>query len=1306
MKKTALSRRGRRTDLALVVLLGAGLVPSLVSAQSVISVRALPAQPATAAPAPIVTPAPAAAQPAGVVGTGVGVAGAGAPPAPLSAAEIEDIKADFADADATERDAMRAYYKDLGVDLDKLLSGQPGDMAADMAVVMTLLQAVQALDFARTPQAVLAARAQLGFGERPQPASSNTDALAKWIHLQVMAGEWEIFTKFMTEAAGADAVGIYAHILQSSNRPKGDPSKVDPPFLPEEILALADAAPGELSDWQFDVLSQLLKQSATKYSVGPMLAKIEAGTRVFGNDSAERRDRSVKFLVAAGLVVEAYKYFPSLDEARLMKDARLILNHAKYHEDLATGRRADDDADKNRRTAWGLYCEVALIASADVATRQEAMRRAIDLLPAMPPAMASDWLKQVFASDSLGPAALEVIALKAVSLRDTKLDLPQRAQIILTMKEAVDTLLAQQGVDVRMLKVPLHMLTAALVSEAEAALDDKNRPQDMFGGGGGGGVSKETELLFRALPDDKWLGVLEPSLATRAYKAAVGISTSVDETDVALDYVSHAVQRYPAQGVEFADDFLIAWQKKLVPAVQNDNMNYYFFWRDSVPAAPLTRGRQRRNLDRLSRLMTVLDKIGVESRRLPSVAAVFRACHGKTEVFTRDGITAVFGPLEKLAPDTASSLADQMRLGLSGDWRDKRAQQSAGMKRTPAELSAMVENGYALAIELIDHAMTQKTDSWRFAVTKAALTYDRLQYKQTEKKQDFATYNQYRKEAFGAFAQTADRYAEMVRKGDQREDATVYLAWFNAAVGSTELNYLTREDLLVEGSPQDDQIDLIKKSIASLPADAASRHTSVFARALSDNMGRLDPEVKPRIVRHAMRVVGDHPAGAPLRRLNDLYQDLVKDEIKLQLSVDGADRIGAGNRFGILLALRFSTSVDRETGGFSKYLQNDVWSRVGTTWRPMNYRDLFRKSIEASLGERFEVDSVGFFEPMTPARPVTESGDDGWLEKPMAYVVVRAKDPSVDRVPQVTMDMHFDDSLGPVTLPIISNSPPVEMSAASAAKEPRPVKKLEVTQTLDLRGMHSSKQKNSVLLEVHARGEGVIPELEDLLPGFRDALPGYEVSASGIEIRPVAVLQDDGDWDQRMFGGVSRVEKGEYAKADESGFYRLKTERSWLVTFSPTGASVGSEFKLASLNPAVKGALTSRQFSDMDIVDVSTATVAVNPPLWSRQNLIIAGIALVLALAGAAALYFRRKPVVAEDDSAQLPSRYTPLSVITTLRRVQTDLAPGMNAAQQQSLTEEIHSLERRYFGPQAGEAHANGDLRVVVEKWVKPRHG
>jgi hypothetical protein len=201
-------------------------------------------------------------------------------------------------------------------------------------------------------------------------------------------------------------------------------------------------------------------------------------------------------------------------------------------------------------------------------------------------------------------------------------------------------------------------------------------------------------------------------------------------------------------------------------------------------------------------------------------------------------------------------------------------------------------------------------------------------------------------------------------------------------MGTAELNFLNADEMPVEGSPQDDQIGRIKKAIAALPADAAFRHISDFSRAIGNAVGRSDPEVKPRLVKHALRIIGDHPAGASLRSLDELYRDLVKDEIKLRLTLDGEDRVGVGKPFAMMISLRFTNSVDRETGGFAKYLQNNIYARVGRQYREVNYRDEFQKGIETSLNKSFTIEAIGFFDPFMPARGVTENGEDGWLEKP------------------------------------------------------------------------------------------------------------------------------------------------------------------------------------------------------------------------------------------------------------------------------------------------------------------------------------
>ncbi|MFA6044821.1 MAG: hypothetical protein WC718_07545, partial [Phycisphaerales bacterium] len=411
-----------------------------------------------------------------------------------------------------------------------------------------------------------------------------------------------------------------------------------------------------------------------------------------------------------------------------------------------------------------------------------------------------------------------------------------------TLKQAVDILLEQSEINRSVLQVPMRMLTTALVSQMETTVAQKGRQRT---------VAKELQLLLRAIPGDKWMDALEPSLAARAEKASIQLAACADETDMALQLVDSAVKRTPDEARELGDAFLTTWQQRLSPDsdFDQDTMMYYW-WRDYVAQAPLTRGRQRRNLDRLGQLMDTLRTSGIEPRTLPAIASVFKACHGVTEVYEREEIEHVFGPIDQIPATTCVALASTMAGSLNGDWRNRAVQVQNGVKRTDAEIAQLVDRGYSLAIDLARSALASQPESWRCAVLQAALTYDRLQFRNIQKKKDAdATKDaEVKLAAFAAFKDAADRYVKAVTAGNEREDPTIFLRWFGAAMGTSQLNFIASDEMPSEGSKESDQVDLIKTAIAALPAESRSRHLGEFARNIGLAVSRSDPEVKPKLV--------------------------------------------------------------------------------------------------------------------------------------------------------------------------------------------------------------------------------------------------------------------------------------------------------------------------------------------------------------------------------------------------------------------------------------------------------------------------
>ena len=1216
---------------------------------------------------------------------GAGQQPAGAQPPALSTEEVALLKATYDALDTPGREEMRAYYLDFGLDIDVALgiaAARSMEESRGQMVAMTLRD----MDFTRSPEAVLSARAQLGFGQIPFPNAATADpmSVARWIHLHILAGEWQAFAAFLASRPAVESEPIYAAVLQSMNR--GEIG-----LLPEEVLAIAEATPAEFKPWQAATLGRMLQQAAAKNSIVEMMASIRAGTRFFGVEDAARRRRTVEFLAAAGLLAEAYEFLTPLEEARAARDGTLLIVHARYLLDLAKKAGDGPEGETLRIDAFRILTETSLLEGEKTALRFEALRMAIAQMNDVPKAQVQPWLAEVFASAALGPAALEQLALSAAQIGNMQVPAEQRARAILNLKESVDVLLAREDVDSAVLRVPLRMVTTALVGEMERAVTEQ---------GGQRFLGRDSQFLYRAIPSERWIKALEPSVALRARLASIAIATVADETDEALSLLDAAIAASPRDAARYADHFLSTWVLRLQPAVEysEEMMMFFSFYRDAMPMAPLTRGRQRRNLDRLGGLIATLREVGVDAVSLPSVVRAFQACHARTEVYEKADIERILGAIDAMPPATAANLAATMAGSLNGDWRSREAQRSTGTKRSDSEIANLVDRGYGVAIELMESAVRRRPDAWNLAVLQAALAYDRLQFRQSlQTAQDPVQQNEYRRAAFAAFGDAARRYTDALARGETRDDPTVYRRWFGAAMGTAELNFLRPDDLPKEGTLQDDQIDLIRKSMLSLEPEARDRHLASFASDIVGAIQRSAPEVKPRLVRHALRVIGDHPAGASLRSMEELYRDLVKNEIRLRLALDGAGEVGVNKPFGLLLSLRFTHSVDRETGGFSKYLMNGVWSRVGNNYQPVNHRDELKKTIESAFGRSFMVETIAFFDPYMPARGVVEEGDTGWLEKPLAYVVLSRTDAAIDTVPAIVMEMQFTDQTGPVTLALPSNTPLLATGTASA---PRRALDLEIEQLVDTRGAADGE---TVTLEVRMRGKGVLPELRDALAGLDTALPGYTILADGIVANPVNAVSSAEAPSSRfmpMFGGPSSSGPKEgYPEPDASGMYRLPLERSFTVTYTRGAGAIGREFALPTLVSGVEAKIANRYFAELDIMPVEGGTVPIHAAAWTPVRIALA----LLGAIGATALlgwFLRRKPADSAGSTRDwAPTRLTPLGVVTSLRRLEREHGARLEPARVESLRKEIAMLELKYFGPDAGES-IEDELREVVERW------
>ena len=1267
---------------------------------------------------------------------------AAAKPASSAASKTEKAgKAETPDADtqlilntikalpSSEKRAMFAYYKDLGVDLSPWLEPSGDPIVASDGRRRQLSKLIRSLKFVRRPEAVLQARSQIGLNPESLPGNDASDKdIVNWFHRHAMAAEWAAVKAVLVMRAGKEAESMYAALIQGTNNAQSE-------LIPEDVLGLSEAAPAKLTDWQVDSLAGLLKASARKTSTRPLIERFRKGTTWFGTKDDEQRDRTVRLLLAANLPIEAFEFMPSLEDARKEKDVVVMKGHAEYL--MARAAEAKDiSADRLVESAWSLLGEIALLDDAEVSMRSECLNLAVDLLPRVPPGPGVTWLRSVFEHPSLAPAGLQAVALKALKLQDDKLPEAVRAQAILTMKEAVDTLLAQQNVRMDQLTVPLRMLTIGLLTRAEDAIRKQGTKNQ---------VSKVAALLLRSMPNEAWRNQIEPSLVGRAYKGFIGVALIADETDLALELLEQGIERQPAMSSELAGNFLNLWVRRMKAKTNSSgasgNSWFYSFSRGSRPSAPITRGWQQRNLDRLAELLNVLDDIGVDGRSLPGVVNALSACYGPTQAYDRDTVERILGPVEKIRSPVAAQLASTMRTGLSGDWRSRKAQEDAGFERSDSELRKIVEDGYEFATALAEAAVANCEDeqrAWEHAILRAALSFDRMQFR-GEREQDAVAYNQARKLVFSAFADAASRYRKALAEGRVRPNLQIYNAWFSLALGASDLGALTLEDLMTEGLENADQIDRMREDILKMSPDQSAYHFDEFARSIMSNLSETKPEVKPRLVQAAARLVGDDPAGAPILRTLKLYNELVQDEIHLHLAVDGSDRVGT-EPFGATLTLQHTASINRSSGGFSRYLMSSFSQFNAGQWQTINYQERLQKSIETSFGNSVQLLGIGFFQPMNPAVPFRLKGKTGWQEKPLAYLVLQATDPSVDSLPPVQMDMHFNDASGPIVLPVMSNTLLIDASADPA---PRPVADLVIEQKLDARSILENKDEQTVTLEITANAAGVVPEISRLMQDLGNPLPGYQLDQAQLVTDPYDVsqlhrAQPEKGKDKQQSNVSPYARRGESLPnldPDSDGVFRLGTMRKWTVTYVPEDsvtAAKPDEFAFPTLNelataklvsvskdPSNKTSEETREaaqvtpsiikkftYDDFDLVAVEGPAVSFQPTGTPMYVWALCSLAVVFVAAWLAYKMKSASPLANKVSSKNIiPEVLTPTGAALLLRRINQSEATAWPTNEQAELQADIDAIQKQHFAAAtAGStdaSQATTGLRATVQRWI-----
>lgn len=1085
---------------------------------------------------------------------------------------------------------------------------------------------------------------------------------------QTATGDWSGVKAYLAKFPPPIGAQVYSRLLGLLAGPQVV-------VLPQEIVPLADAAPMPLTPSQSNALGRLLKRSTARLGVPEaLLSKIAAGSERLGGADPARRLAAARMFLAAGLLNRAREYLPLLKVALAEGDAgtlNLIARYQQLQYEASSDRVARD-------LAWQVTRAVLTKPDTNPAQRAAALRRALGLMPSLPADEVAGWLQDVFGRQpDLGMFLLAGVAEQLETVSQAA-EVEARVNALRLANQVVGALFAARDDDLARWSMPLDMLLSDWLIEGERTFGTaqsrvnaryqpaRRRTRNAYRAGAYPVASQNRasgsddrvpplppETLLPLTPDEAWCRAASPELAARVRQLFAAFAARAADREKLVEGINRLDGADSSLLGELAGQYLGAWPRTL-PSSDGQLATSY---PDLSEAVPLTRARQARNLERFREMLKWLESLWLPLDPEVLVAA-FDACFSPSEVYGEEELRESFGELDSIAPERAIQLAARMRVKLSGQWRDLDVQSASGTRRTDEELAAEVTRGYALAERLSEGAIAHPYLEHRVEprLAAAALDFDRAEFLYG-KNADLATYTRLRDRAFARYREAADLYAaSLTAPGPKQASIEVYTQWFHAALGASDLAYLSRES-----KPDRDQIGEIAAALGRLPPESRESHLALFCESLTEAQQSLPPVLKPRYLREALRIVGEHPGGRLARQQLEFYDDLVR-EVRLHLTVDGGSEVGQ-RPFGAFLSIRSSVGLTPESGSFGHLLHNVALSTMAGE---VNYRQQLETEIREKFAEGFEVEQIVFHDPNVQPRGF---GRPGSIETPLAYLVVRAKQPAIDRLPVIQIDLSFYDGGGVVMLPITSQVEPID---ARGDGEARPMRELQVKQVLDDRG------DGPVNLQVSAVAKGLLPDFEAILDVSEDRLPGFrvkDVQDLGLE---VVSLEATGT-------RVAPV-----------------CQRDWLLTLEPLAEVEARTFAF----PPVKspGAeVRYARYDDADVVDAAAVTPLQRPLFIGAARRWAAPIGLVctLLLLAAAAIRFvlRRPRATSATHRYQQPARLTPFSALMLLKRISRDEGVQLSAEERASLAQIIEQLERDYFARQ--EPSPRLELQEALDRWL-----
>ena len=702
-----------------------------------------------------------------------------------------------------------------------------------------------------------------------------------------------------------------------------------------DVMAIAQMSPEELSASDISQFGRIFRivvsRNGNKTDMLNLLSKdLEAKEPTF-----KKRDVA-KILFAAGNPIDAGDFLPEFEVAKKEKDfeaLNLLSNHL-----LAVHRKSKSTPDLDK--AWNVTQAILDSEKVEDKERKQALERALSLSKQISKELRNEWLEKSFkTSPERGVELLSAIGTGvAKSLVQSSSSPQTRLAALQLQNDAVNALYESKPEDLDPWNQALELMAINWLREANISYtdDEKGRRGNQVNRDIYGNVYFVNDYYYnqrrtspyrispialadviKLIPRLEWLSQLSDTLKPKFDMVQAQLYLKVSEESNALPFIEKIAKTYPEETEKLANECLSVWTENHNPNLarqRNSQYMFYYAYETRAESIPLTRSKQVRYLEELSELIPKLNRIIDNKLDQDKILEAFMACHSVAEVYTVEEIEKVFGKIDEVEPKIFARLARRMRSNLATLWRASKTQKDSKTKRNKKELRAEVMRGYDVARKAIDDGLQRGPDNWDLIGVDAALIHDANNYATEE--ENSSKFVGTRLEAFKRFKQAADIYVSKLTEMEERDYSTaLFETWFYASLGACDVG-------LIDKKHQRDtqQTGLIKAVFDQMPEKARKWHEARFANLLFSRLRSVQAELKYRYLDAGFEIVGDHEQAEEAKEVHDYYKDLIT-EIKLHTELDGSDKVGQ-EPFGLFVSLKHTKQIERESGGFGRYLQN------------------------------------------------------------------------------------------------------------------------------------------------------------------------------------------------------------------------------------------------------------------------------------------------------------------------------------------------------------------------------------------------